>query len=138
AVLLLAGSPFLDLHMANSDVAQLPASAESRAGSALLEAQFPQAGQNTVDVVMRTNRGTPVDADSVASAYALSRRLRAVPGVVGVRSYVDVDPSLSATTYGQLYAQPREQLPANLRSVLTELTGTSIAVLQVQTSYPTQ
>jgi RND superfamily putative drug exporter len=68
----------------------------------------------------------------------LSRRLGARPGVVGVRSYVDVDPSLTLSSYQQLYAQSRRDLPADLRSVLTELTGRSIAVLQVQTPFPTE
>ena len=62
AVLLLAASPFLDIHLANSDVTQLPIAADSRAGADLLQRQFPQAGQNTMDVVVRMDGGTPTAA----------------------------------------------------------------------------
>ena len=44
AILLVAGSPFLDLQLANSDVNQLPTTAEARQGADLLQAQFPQVG----------------------------------------------------------------------------------------------
>jgi RND superfamily putative drug exporter len=138
ALLVLVASPFLDIHLANSDVTQLPVGAESRQGADLLQAQFPQAGQNTVDVVMRMSSGSPTAAGNVAAAYMLSRRLRALPGVVGMRSYVDVDPSLSLTDYQQIYAQPRDRLPADARMLADGLTGASIAVLQVQTPYRPQ
>jgi len=138
AVLLLAASPFLNIHLANTDVTQLPVNAESRAGSDLLERQFPQAGQNTIDVVMQLQHGAPTSADNVAAAYALSRRLRALPGVVGVRSYVDIDPSLTLPAYQRVYAQARDDLPPAVRGAVTQLTGASIAVLQVQTAYRTE
>ena len=40
-VLLLAGSPFFSIKLANSDVQQLPVTAESRIGAELLQNQFP-------------------------------------------------------------------------------------------------
>ena len=88
AILLIAGSPFLDLQLANSDVNQLPTSAEARKGADLLQAQFPQVGQNTIAVVMDFQHGRPTAPANVSSAYQLAQRLATLKGVTGVRSYV--------------------------------------------------
>jgi RND superfamily putative drug exporter len=136
-LLLLAGSPFVGIRLANTDITQLPTTAESRQGSEILTSQFPQEGQNTIDVVMQFRSGGPTQPANIATAYTLSNRLRALPGVVGRLSYVDVDPSLNAVAYQQLYAHPVSSLPAGARSALTNLTGRNIAVLQVQTTYLT-
>src|SRR4029077_18967919 len=99
AILLIAGSPFLDLKLANSDVNQLPASAEARKGADLLQAQFPQVGQNTIAVVMNLRHGRPTAPANVSSAYQLAQRLATLRGVTGVRSYVSVDPTFSVASY---------------------------------------
>jgi putative drug exporter of the RND superfamily len=134
-VLLLAGSPFLSIDLASTDVGQLPVNAESRIGSMLLQTQFPAAGQNTIDVVMSFQHGGPTQPANVASAYALSQRLALLQGVVGVSSYVNVDPSLDAAGYQALYSRPRATLPSPVQTELTAETGRSIAVLQVHTPY---
>src|ERR1700694_4708160 len=53
AILLVAGSRFPSLQLANSDVNQLPTTAEARQGADLLQAQFPQVGANTIAVVVQ-------------------------------------------------------------------------------------
>jgi putative drug exporter of the RND superfamily len=136
-VLLLAGSPFFSIKLANSDVQQLPVTAESRIGAELLQNQFPSAGQNTVEVVMHFAGGSPTDPANVATAYALSRRLATLQGAVGIRSYVNLDQTTNLAAYRALYRQPRASLPAAARQELTRLTGSSIAVLDVQTPYLT-
>ena len=135
AILLVAGSPFLSLQLANSDVTQLPTTAEARQGADLLQAQFPQVGANTVAVVVQFQHGAPTSAANVAAAYALSQKLLALHGVTSVRSYVNVDPTLTLAAYQSLYAQPKAALPSSIRSVLTTLTGSSIAVLDVANPY---
>ncbi len=135
AILLVAGSPFLDLQLANSDVNQLPPSAEARRGADLLQAQFPRVGQNTIAVVVNFQNGAPTSPANVAVAYQLARRLAALNGVTGVRSYVTVDPTLTLASYQTLYAQPRPSLPATAQALLTTLTGSSIAVLDVANPY---
>ena len=135
AILLIAGSPFLDLELANSDVDQLPPSAEAREGADLLQAQFPQVGQNTIAVVVDFEHGAPTSPANVAASYQLAQRLSALKGVTGVRSYVTVEPTLTLTAYQTLYAQPRSSLPATAQSLLTNLTGSSIAVLDVANPY---
>ncbi|MFZ0181489.1 MAG: MMPL family transporter [Candidatus Dormiibacterota bacterium] len=135
AVLLVAGSPFLDLQLANSDVNQLPPSAEARRGADLLQAQFPRVGQNTIAVVVNFQHGAPTSPANVAVAYQLARRVATLNGVTGVRSYVTVDPTFTLASYQTLYAQPRPALPAAAQALLTTLTGSSIAVLDVANPY---
>jgi putative drug exporter of the RND superfamily len=134
-ILLLAGSPFLSIRLANTDVTQLPLDAESRRGAELLQKQFPQAGQNTIDVVVQFHNGAPTQASNVATAYNLSHTLASIPGVLPGRSYVDVDPSFSLATYQQMYTQPPASLAEAPRTLLHDLTGPNIAVLRLQTNY---
>ncbi len=135
AILLIAGSPFLDLQLANSDVNQLPTSAEARQGADLLQAQFPQVGQNTIAVVVDFQHGAPTSPANVAASYQLAQRLSTLKGVTGVRSYVTVEPTLTLSAYQTLYAQPRDSLPSAVQSLLTNLTGKTIAVLDVANPY---
>src|ERR1700730_6299893 len=107
AILLVAGSPFLSLQLANSDVNQLPTSAEAREGADLLQAQFPQVGQNTIAVVVNFQHGRPTTAANIASAYQLAQRLATLKGVTGVRSYVSLEPNATLTSYQTLYSQPK-------------------------------
>ena len=137
AVLLAAGAPFLGIHLASTDVGQLPTTAESREGSELLQAQFPQAGQNTVELVLQFAHGSPLDPQNVATAYDFSRRLAQTPGIVSVKSYVNVDPSLSLPAYQLLYAQPRDTLPPETQQLVHQSIGSSIAVLDANTPYLT-
>jgi RND superfamily putative drug exporter len=134
-ILLIAGSPFLDLQLANSDVTQLPATAEARQGADLLQQQFPQVGQNTIAVVVNFQQGGPTSTANVATAYQLSRRIAGLTGVTGIRSYVNVDSTSTLSSYQTLYSQPRSSLPVAAQSLLTNLTGKTIAVLDVANPY---
>jgi len=136
AVLLIAGSPFLGIKLANGDVTQLPPDAESRLGAQMLVSDFPRAGQNTIPIVIDFSRGGPTQPANIAAAYELSRRVATIPGVVGVESYVDVDPRyVAATTYEQLYQTPPASLTPTVRNELSKSTGSRIAVLDVATPY---
>jgi RND superfamily putative drug exporter len=133
AVLLAAGAPFLHLHLASTDVTQLPPDAEARQGAELLASAFPSQGTNLVELVVQFDRGSPLSPVNVAIADALSRRLHATPGVTAVRSYVDIDPKLTLAAYQQLYAGPAASLPAAARDEVTRTVGHSIAVLDAVT-----
>jgi putative drug exporter of the RND superfamily len=136
ALLLLAGTPFLSITLANSDVEQLPPSAESRVGAQLLQADFPALGQNQIEVVMQFVHGSPLAPDNVATAYAASRSLAALPGVVKVESYVDSVPGYGAAQYQRLYAAAAP-LPSGVQSELHQSVGRSIALLDIDTPYLT-
>ncbi len=135
AILLIAGSPFLDLQLANSDVNQLPTTAEARQGADLLQRQFPQVGTNTIAVVIDFDHGAPTSPANIATAYALSQKLSALQGVTSIRSYVNVDTTSTLASYQALYAQPKSALPSAVQALLTGLTGRSIAVLDVANPY---
>ncbi len=71
AVLLAAGRPFLHLHLASTDVTQLPADAEARQGAELLASAFPSQGTNLIEVVVQFDSGSPLSPANVAVADAL-------------------------------------------------------------------
>jgi RND superfamily putative drug exporter len=133
AILLAAGAPFLHLHLASTDVTQLPPDAEARQGAELVASAFPSQGTNVIEVVVQFDHGSPLTPANVAIADALSHRLRSTHGVSAVRSYVDVDPTLTLAGYQQLYAGPAAALPAATRDELTRTVGRSIAVLDAVT-----
>jgi RND superfamily putative drug exporter len=136
AFILLAGSPFLRLRLANGDVDMLPPAAESRAAYHMLLDQFPNQDQNQFQVVVRYTNGTdPLAAENVAALYDLSRRVAAVPGVLRVQSVVDVDPTVTKAQYAALYAN-RAALPAAAQEGIRQSIGTDIAVLTALSAKP--
>jgi RND superfamily putative drug exporter len=84
ALLIAAATPFFAIRLASGDVTQLPPGAESRRGAELLQRDFPNAGQNSIPVVVHFISGPALLPANVATANELSRRLAALPGVVGV------------------------------------------------------
>ena len=134
AFVLLAGAPFLHLRLANTDVAALPPTAESRRGFDLLVGEFPGQNQSTVTVVAYFPDGRVLSPQHVDDLYDTSRRLAAISGVVRVFGPLDVDPSFDRGRYQALYAQPRESLPAEVQQLLRFNVGEHIAVLAASTS----
>ena len=136
AFILLAGSPFLRLRLANGDVDMLPPAAESRAAYHALLEQFPGQDQNQFQVVVHyTNGSDPLGAENVGALYDLSRKVAAVPGILRVASVVDVDPSIPKQQYAALYAQ-RSALPAALQEGIRQSVGKDIAVLTAFSAKP--
>ena len=82
AVLVLAGTPFLSLRLANADARVLPPQAESRRGYDSLVATFPGQEQSTIPVVASFTSGDP-RARGVYVAE-LRSRLAALPDVLNV------------------------------------------------------
>ena len=136
AFILLAGSPFLRLRLANGDVDMLPPSAESRAAYHTLLEQFPNQDLNQFQIVVQYTSGTdPLNADNVSALYDVSRRIAAVPGVLRVQSVVDVDPALAKTQYAAMYAN-RAALPAAVQEGVRQSVGKDIAVLTALSAKP--
>jgi RND superfamily putative drug exporter len=132
ALLLLAGSPLASLHLAEADVTLLPPGDDARQGTELLTSEFGQG--NAIDVVLDFS-GSPYGAANVATAYALGQRLTAFAGVSTVSSYVNLPGVTGLTAYQQLYAEGTAALPATAKAEVTQITGTSIAVLRTYTPY---
>jgi RND superfamily putative drug exporter len=132
-VLLLAGSPLAQMNLAEANVSLLPPGDDARQGTELLTEQF---GQGTaIDVVLDFS-GSPYRPSNVAIAYQLGQRLTGFAGVSSVSSYVNVPGVIGAAAYQRLYAGGLGALPEAQRAQLSQLTGTSIAVLRAYTPYP--
>jgi RND superfamily putative drug exporter len=99
ALLLLAGTPFLQLRLANGDVDQLPPGNQTRQGYDTLIRDFPGQDQTNITAVAYYPNGSPLTSDHIGAVYELSRRFAAMPNVLRVDSIVDLDPSLSKADY---------------------------------------
>ncbi|MHB8630452.1 MAG: MMPL family transporter [Candidatus Limnocylindria bacterium] len=129
AFILLAGSPFLRLRLANGDVDMLPPTAESRVALHILTDRFPGQDQNSFQVVVHyTNGSDPLSAANVSALYDLSRKIAAVPGILHVVSVVDVDPAIPKQQYAAMYAN-RAALPPAVQAGIRQSIGADIAVL---------
>jgi putative drug exporter of the RND superfamily len=82
AFLLLAGTPFLHLRLANASVDQLPPRLESRQGLDTLVSSFPGQDGTSFDVVLDYGSSTPGTAQRVSDQQDLSGRIAAIPGVL--------------------------------------------------------
>ncbi|HEV2249302.1 MAG TPA: MMPL family transporter, partial [Candidatus Limnocylindria bacterium] len=134
--ILLAGSPFLRLRLANGDVDMLPPAAESRAAYHTLLEQFPNQDQNQFQVVVHyTNGSDPLGAGNVSALYDLSRKVAAVPGVLRVASVVDLDPAIGKPQYALMYAD-RAALPPAVQEGIRQSIGKDIAVLTAYSAKP--
>jgi RND superfamily putative drug exporter len=133
-ILLVAGTPFLQLRLANGDVDQLPPQNTARQGYDTLIKDFPGQDQTSIEAVVYYPNDTPFTADHVGAIYDLSRRFATLPNVLRVESIVDVDPSLSRADYERLYSGPSAQLPAKMQQALTISSGKHLAILNVVTN----
>jgi uncharacterized membrane protein YdfJ with MMPL/SSD domain len=134
AILLLAGTPFLQLRLANGDVDQLPPNIEARQGYDTLVSDFPGQDQTTIEAVVNYPDGSPLTADHVGAIYDLTRRLATLPYVLHVDSIVNVDPSLTRAQYQSLYSGATSQLPSTLQQALKFGVGKHIAIIGVVTN----
>jgi RND superfamily putative drug exporter len=133
--ILLAGSPFLSIRLANADATALPPTVESRRGQELLERDFPGYNETNIVVVAYFAPGRPLSPDHVGALYDLSRRIAKLPDVVRMQGPVDVDPSLDRSGYQRLYADPTNLAP-RIQAVLRGSVGEHIAVLSAVTTQP--
>jgi putative drug exporter of the RND superfamily len=84
ALLVLAGSPFLGIRLANGTQDNLPPTNEARQGYDTLVRDFPGQDQTTFTVVVDYGAGDPTASANVAQVQDLSQRLGAIPGVLRV------------------------------------------------------
>jgi putative drug exporter of the RND superfamily len=138
AVLVLAGTPFTQLRLAQGGVDQLPPANAARQGYDTLVRDFPGQDQTSIEAVVNYADSSPLTASHVGDVYDLSRRLAALPNVLRVESIVDVnvDPSLTRADYVRLLSGPQSSLPAALQQALTIGSGSHIVLLNVVTNQP--
>jgi len=136
AVLLVAGTPFLQLRLANGDVDVLPPANQARQGYDTLVQDFPGRDQTSIEAVVYYPSSPALTADHLGDIYDLSRRLATVPNVLRVQSIVDLDPSLTKADYQNAYTGPQSALPSTMQQAVEFGAGHNIVVLNVLTSKP--
>ena len=141
AVILLAGSPFLHLRLASSDVSTLPTHEESRAAYDKLLTDFPDAGQNHIQSVVYYPDGDPLRRDRLPQLADLAARIAKLDHVVKVNSAVSLDPRLGAGAVDltSLNSLPPAQVPPQLLqlyALLHQTVGQHILLLDVESSAP--
>ena len=135
-ILFLAGTPFLQLRLAQGGVDQLPPSNQPRQGYDTLVRDFPSQDQTTIEAVVYYPDSSPLTAEHVGDIYDLSRRLASRPNVIRVDGMFNVDATLDKAGYQRLYSAPVGSLPAGLQQLLSIDTGSHIARLYVVTNKP--
>jgi RND superfamily putative drug exporter len=134
AVLLLAGTPFLQLRLANGDVDQLPPGNQARQGYDTLVSDFPGYDQTFIEAAAYYPDSSPLTADHVGALYDLTRRLATLPNVLRVDSIVSIDPSLTRAGYQSLYSGPPSALPTPLQDALAQTTGKHLVLISIVTN----
>jgi RND superfamily putative drug exporter len=140
AIILLAGSPFLHLRLASSDVKTLPQHEEARAAYDKLLSDFPGAGQNHIQAVVNYVSGDPLSTERVPQLVDLAQRIARLDHVVKVNSAVSLDPRQLAQpgnpilSLAQIYSIPRAQLPPQLQALLRQTVGQHIVLMDVEAS----
>src|SRR5262249_48502465 len=103
---------------------------------ALARREFSGGETNRILVVLEYGGGSPLAPERIDRMYDLSRWLAARPGVTGVTSAVDLDPSVTREQYRQLAAAPPSMVPPAVREALRQLSGSHVALLVVDSSFP--
>jgi RND superfamily putative drug exporter len=133
AFILLAGSPFLHLRLANNDVTTLPKHEESRAAFDRLVTEFPGGNQTHITVVVEYPTPDPLSAARVPGLVELAAKIAALRGVDKITSPVTIDARVGPAEYVTVYSQPRSQLPQQLQALVRGTVGEHIVVLDVVT-----
>src|SRR2546427_1346951 len=135
AFILLLGSPFLHLRLANNDVTALPTHEESRAAFDRLVTEFPGGNQTHISVVVEYASGDPLATAHIPGLVDLAKKISALPNVDKITSPVTAsgDSSVGAAEYTALYSRPRSQLPPQLQALIRGTVGEHIIVFDVVT-----
>ena len=136
AFILVLGSPFLHLRLANNDVTALPKHEESRAAFDRLVDEFPGGNQTHINLVVEYPSADPLAPARISGMVALAKRIAALPNVDAITSPVITasgDSSVGAAQWAALYSQPRSQLPPQLQALIRGTVGEHIVVFDVVT-----
>src|SRR5438132_443646 len=126
--LLVAGTPFLSLRLANGDVQMLPTRIEARQGWDRFLADFPGQDQTTFNIVVSYPDGTPLTSQRIAEQYAFERRVAGIPGVLPTSSIYDLDPNLGLYDYERMYTGDPSLLPPQVQQLMAATVGQNIVL----------
>lgn len=134
--LMLMGTPFLHLRLANGDVDQLPPRLEARQGYDNLVKSFPGQDQTNFTVVVHYTDGSPLTSQRVGDQYDLSSRIAAIPGVLRVNSLYSSNPALGRADYQRLYSGDPSQLPPDARQSVGQAVGKNVVLMTAVSNQP--
>ena len=134
--LLLMGTPFLHLRLANGGVDALPPGLEARQGYDDLLKSFPGQDQTSFDVVIEYTDGNPLTAGRIADQYDLARSIGKLPGVLRVDSIYSAVKGAALSDYQRLYAGGAASLPTKDQSAFRQQVGSSIVRLTAVSNDP--
>ncbi|HVP62494.1 MAG TPA: MMPL family transporter [Myxococcaceae bacterium] len=131
----LVGWPFVRLQTAGTDITALPESAESRQGAAAVARAFPEQSATRILVAVKFP-GPPFTPERAGALYDVTRRWAKLPGVVGVESIVNLDPTVTREQYLQLAGAGPAFRPPEFALAEAVYLNRDVAVAQVLTSAP--
>jgi RND superfamily putative drug exporter len=128
--LIVAGTPFLQLRLANGNVDMLPTRLEARQGYDRLLADFPGQDQTTFSIVVNYPDGSPLTASRIADQYDFEQRIATIPGVLRITSIYDINPMLGRSDYQAIYTGDAASLPPAARQMMAGTVGKHIVLIQ--------
>jgi RND superfamily putative drug exporter len=134
AVLVAAGTPFMHIRTANSDVTVLPDETEARRGYEALAKDFPFRDPNPIVLVAKFP-GDPRTMSRMVAIGRLSASLLDMPEVARVDGPVPMELLVDRVRALSLLANPPKDPPKEMQLLLEKTTGASIAVIAVKTKH---
>ncbi|MGZ5969989.1 MAG: MMPL family transporter [Polyangiales bacterium] len=127
--LLVMGIPFLHLELGAADVTVLPKDSEAREGLEALRRNFPERAKTRVTVSIDFRTGDVFTPDRLGALVELSKRVRAIPGVVATESVVDLGTPMPKEQLVGLVLAPPPQLAAPVEIVKRATTRDATTLL---------
>ncbi len=134
AAMLAIGAPFLRLQMAATDITALPRWTDARRGAEQLAQFFPLQAATRILVVVEFPDGDAFSPRRVGALFDASRRFASLPGVIGVESIVDLDPSLDREGYLKIASAPRSFLPPEFEIAADQFLVGRVALFHLLTA----
>ena len=107
ALMLLLGSPFLNVRLSSPDASILPPDVPSRQGYDLLVEKFGASELEPVALAIKAPGGSSIyDAANIGALYDLTHALERDPRVARVDSLTTLDPQLGKPQYELIYSRP--------------------------------
>ncbi len=133
-VLVVLGTPFLQVRLNAPDATILPPDVPSRVAFDRLDAAFGAGRFAPLSLAIRTT-GPAASPANVAALYAYSRRLAADPRITSVAGYVDLDPRITVSQYQLLYGSSTGPPDRFVASELAATTKGDLTAFTVTTPY---
>jgi putative drug exporter of the RND superfamily len=134
AVLVIAGTPFLQLRLAQGGIDQLPPNDQARQGYDTLVRDFPGQDQTTIEAVVYYPDSNALTSAHIGDVYDLSQQLSSMPNVLRVDSIVTIDPLLTKADYQRFLTGPAKSMPPALQQAVAIGSGSHIVLLNVVTN----